>query len=606
VTPETEKCPWRVHDPERADQARIHRFTRLTNGFSKKIENHAHSVALFAMYYNFVRLHKTLRTTPAMAAGVTKRLWELDPDQNPLLCSSYARVPLIGNEAARSREGNMKTGSISVHSLFKTPRCPVAGLALVFFLGGPPQPAMADQPAWVKSLIEYVKKMRGFKDFGTGSQSPPAVIPGFSADADPSGQIATYQPGGPAFPAFNAFFQNLDTVNGNGRTCFTCHQPQTGWSVSAASVQARFDASSGADPIFRLIDGATCSNKDVSTLQARSDAYKLLRLKGLIRIALPLPANAQFTLTATNVNDPYSCMTTNSNSQIIFDPVTGTDLTTGGPMLSMYRRPLPATNLKFVPGLPSTTIPSAIMWDGREPSLENQSVDATLIHAEASPASNVPNGSQQAQIVGFQKGLFTAQVWDNAAGLLTAARATGGPVALSQQSIGSPPQGTPDFNPYLPWQSQNGARLSIARGEDLFNGTNQTRQPKALNCAGCHNDANVGNHATKPFFINLNTAGTVPNSANDLGALDISGLPVFTFSCSQPVTDPGLALMTGLCADIGKFKVPILRGLAARAPYFHNGSAKTLADLVEFYDRHFGFSLTDQEKADLVNFLNTL
>ncbi len=53
------------------------RFTRLTNGFSKKVENHAHSVALFALYYNFVRIHKTLRTTPAMAAGVTKRLWEM-------------------------------------------------------------------------------------------------------------------------------------------------------------------------------------------------------------------------------------------------------------------------------------------------------------------------------------------------------------------------------------------------------------------------------------------------------------------------------------------------------------------------------------------------
>ena len=53
------------------------RFTRLTNAFSKKIENHAHSVALFAMYYNFVRIHKTLRTSPAMAANVTKRLWEI-------------------------------------------------------------------------------------------------------------------------------------------------------------------------------------------------------------------------------------------------------------------------------------------------------------------------------------------------------------------------------------------------------------------------------------------------------------------------------------------------------------------------------------------------
>ena len=53
------------------------RFTRLTNAFSRKVENHAYSVALFAMYYNFVRIHKTLRTTPAMAAGVTGKLWEI-------------------------------------------------------------------------------------------------------------------------------------------------------------------------------------------------------------------------------------------------------------------------------------------------------------------------------------------------------------------------------------------------------------------------------------------------------------------------------------------------------------------------------------------------
>ena len=53
------------------------RFTRLANAYSKKVENHAHSVALLAMYYNFVRIHKTLRTTPAMAAKVTERLWEM-------------------------------------------------------------------------------------------------------------------------------------------------------------------------------------------------------------------------------------------------------------------------------------------------------------------------------------------------------------------------------------------------------------------------------------------------------------------------------------------------------------------------------------------------
>jgi hypothetical protein len=52
-------------------------MTRLTNAFSKEMENHAHAMALHFMYYNFVRIHQTLRTTPAMAAGVTKRLWEI-------------------------------------------------------------------------------------------------------------------------------------------------------------------------------------------------------------------------------------------------------------------------------------------------------------------------------------------------------------------------------------------------------------------------------------------------------------------------------------------------------------------------------------------------
>ena len=53
------------------------RMTRLTNAFSKKVENHAHAMALHFLYYNFVRVHKTLRMSPAMAAGVTKRLWEM-------------------------------------------------------------------------------------------------------------------------------------------------------------------------------------------------------------------------------------------------------------------------------------------------------------------------------------------------------------------------------------------------------------------------------------------------------------------------------------------------------------------------------------------------
>jgi cytochrome c peroxidase len=72
------------------------------------------------------------------------------------------------------------------------------------------------------------------------------------------------------------------------------------------------------------------------------------------------------------------------------------------------------------------------------------------------------------------------------------------------------------------------------------------------------------------------------------------------------VTDPGRALISGNCADIGKVKVPILRGLAGRSPYFHNGSAGSPMDVVNFYDRRFNIGFTDGQKQDLVNFLEAL
>jgi hypothetical protein len=56
----------------------MRRFTRLTNGFSKKAENHAHAVALHYMHYNFGRVHKTLRVTPAMEAGVSDHIWTME------------------------------------------------------------------------------------------------------------------------------------------------------------------------------------------------------------------------------------------------------------------------------------------------------------------------------------------------------------------------------------------------------------------------------------------------------------------------------------------------------------------------------------------------
>jgi cytochrome c peroxidase len=119
-------------------------------------------------------------------------------------------------------------------------------------------------------------------------------------------------------------------------------------------------------------------------------------------------------------------------------------------------------------------------------------------------------------------------------------------------------------------------------------------------CGTCHDTPNVGNHSVKaPLNIGIADADPPPP------ALDVSQLPVFSL-CGKTVTDPGRALISGKCADVGKFKGPILRGLAARAPYFHNGSAATLMDVVNFYDQRFSIGFTAQQKQDLVNFLNTL
>ena len=70
--------------------------------------------------------------------------------------------------------------------------------------------------------------------------------------------------------------------------------------------------------------------------------------------------------------------------------------------------------------------------------------------------------------------------------------------------------------------------------------------------------------------------------------------------------DPGKGLITGKCADLGQQTVPQLRALAARAPYFHDGSAQDLGAVVDFYNQRFNINFTVQEKTDLVNFLSAL
>jgi len=407
----------------------------------------------------------------------------------------------------------------------------------------------------------------------------------------------------------NPFFLELGS---NGRSCFTCHRPAQAWSVTPAELRERFDTTAGLDPIFRANDGSNCAGADLSTMNKRREAFTLLLTRGLIRVDLEVPKNAEFDV--IDVDEPYGC---------------GSPLTT----VSMYRRPLPTTNLGFL---------SAVMWDGRQTApgmsirddLLVQARDAVVEHAEGTPPSAVQLGA----IVDFELGVFTAQERDHRAGNLAGAAVRGGPEALARQpfcigindplgmlpAVGGACLGrTTSFDPraftlFAAWtDAESPERRSIARGEAIFN----TRQFAITNVAGlnggttdpvagpiatgsctiCHDTPNSGNHSVA-MALNIGITTATRRTLD---------LPLYTLRNRTTgeivqTTDPGRAMVTGKWGDISKFKGPILRGLAARAPFFHDGSAATLEEVIQFYDTRFEIKFTEQEKADLLAFLRAL
>lgn len=277
--------------------------------------------------------------------------------------------------------------------------------------------------------------------FAVAQTSAPAAIDSASSHhdplttSDPSGWLRTFTSDG-TIDSTNPFFQSLGT---NGRSCGTCHEMEGGWSLSTRSLRARFNASSGTDPVFRLNNGANSPLADVSTVTRRRRAYSMLLDHGVIRVGIGIPANAEFTLEA--VDDPYGYA---SSAE-----------------LSLFRRPLPATNLGFITG---------VMWDVRETvapflppmdvgmntadlvaSLEQQAIHATLGHAQGAAP---PTDAQLEQIVQFELSLATAQTRDGRAGFLNDDDAMGGPRILASQrfhvgindTLGADPTGAA-FNP---------------------------------------------------------------------------------------------------------------------------------------------------------------
>jgi hypothetical protein len=249
--------------------------------------------------------------------------------------------------------------------------------------------------------------------------------------------------------------------------------------------------------------------------------------------------------------------------------------------------------------------------------------------------------------VNFEVGLFTAQSFSNQAGSLSASGAIGGPVNLARIGVANVPVPAIPlaFNTYQAWTlpTNSAAQASINRGEAIFNtrtftiagvaGFNDAgpgNPAQNSTCSTCHNLLNVGSDVLPGGrHLGIGDNSSADKSGNQTSATVLPPTPdqpLFSFLCpvgsipffSNPVTingathdefrttDPGMGLITGKCVDLGKFKVPRLNGLAARAPYFHNGNAATLQQLVEFYDVRFGMGMSSQDKQDLINFLNSL
>jgi cytochrome c peroxidase len=467
---------------------------------------------------------------------------------------------------------------------------------------------------------------------------------GIQAFADPTGITATIDING-RVNTDSTFFQSLGT---NGRSCSTCHVASQAMSISVAGVQERFARTGGGDPLFATVDGANCP----SARRGIAADHSLLLSHGLIRVAIPMPANAGFTISV--VHDPYGCA-------IVPNPA-------GGSFVSVYRRPLPTANLGFL---------STVMFDGRETTLPlnskatfgpdltqdltTQALHATQTHAQS---STNPSSAQLADIVEFELGLFSAQAFDARAGLLHARGANGGPTYLAglqplyypgqNDVLGADPNGLPFnqsamtlFDAWSNIQNSDGnliewsrdeARRAIAAGEVVFNtatahitnvrGINDNAtlgKPSTFdgNCTTCHDTPNIGNHSL-PLPLDIGTSHTLisglesdPAIIAGLSQLSVPDLPVYEIKgCTSPfnpgepesfyTTDPAKALISGLCSDFNRGKGPVLRGLAARAPYFHNGAAANLTELVNFYNQRFQMNLTPQQQSDLIAFLNSL
>jgi len=473
-------------------------------------------------------------------------------------------------------------------------------------------------------------------------------FPEFLTYANKWGDLGLYLEGAPIETKGHAFFEPLGA---NGRACVSCHQPADGMSLSVASIQQRWRDTRGKDPIFAQVDGANCP-----TLPANDPAsHSLLLTRGLFRIALPWPPKAadgrtidpEFTIEV--VRDPTGC---NTGTQY--------GLNSSNPTISVYRRPRPVANTKYTThqrfgvspfigknGLPTARDPETgkpvsmnLMADARHPTLKMQARDAAATHLEFAGRLNA---KQLSQIEDFERRIYAAQVRLIQAGSLVE---PDGPPAFGPRNLANGEAGVLGNNTtrYVfpmgdAWkkpvagesEEQRSKRESIRRGHDIFFfrtfwikdsmhlNTVGLGNPTKRTCATCHGMHMTGMDSSNGWMdigtTNLPWAKEVPLNPWNQHKPD---LPLFKITCKPGVLphpylgrvfytqDPGRALISGKCNDVGTVVMQQFRGLASRAPYFSNGSAASIRELIDFYDRRYNIQFSEQERLDLETFLASL
>jgi cytochrome c peroxidase len=411
----------------------------------------------------------------------------------------------------------------------------------------------------------------GFGLVGATSPSSQDSIPNNHPERNPGGKAATFSTQG-YVNLTGEYFQAQGT---NGRSCASCHVPEEAWSINPGTLQHLFDETEGRHPVFNELDA---NNPEVidenSTVEQRLAAYSMLLSRGVFRRGgAPLATRREdgtlvreWDLIAAE--DPHGYANLNR--------------------LVHWRRAMPTIN--FAQGS------ATVNWDG------GNSVGADQHAGLVNQARRNVTGGQQGppasdevinDIVGFEESLSAAQLVVPGVGRLDSDGARGGPEALAAMT-----KAAGRFDLFDAWANHgNPRRAQIARGQELFNSTNAGGR----SCSSCHNSANNGTNINNALF-DIRTASAEARTAD---------LPLYTFRHRttgeiRRLTDAGRGQVTGLWNDLGRFKTPTLRALAARAPYFHNGTAATLADVVRHYEIHLGFVFTDEERADLVAFLNAL